>query len=157
MVFNYIQNNISDEWLVEYLLPNLVNRIKKEGYYNILEYLNKTNTYKELVCGNLTSNNHTNYNSLSSQCNDNFIDVIEDLYNVVTLSSQIQFHVVNFIYIFKIFIQLLITSVITLFTIPFTVVVLMFASSAFIFFSKQLCKMKVMISIKKMFLNSNNF
>lgn len=110
------------EWLGDFFLPSFSTQVRHQWNKTLYDFL-------------LTRDNGT----------QTFLNKLlyADLLKYFTLCNQIESNIVYLIWLFNLFKPLLLTIFITLFLLPTTIFVFIYASSMFIFLSKHWNKLKV--------------
>ena len=80
---------------------------------------------------------------LNEKCNSYLFNISADLHSYLHICNQIESNIVYLVWLFNIFKPLVITLFITLFLLPLTIVVLIYASSMYMFLVKHWNNLKV--------------
>ncbi len=122
------------EWLGELFLPSLSAKIKQDAQFN------KMHDFFLVRISQPCCKKEYDYD-----------DIFVDIANYFEVCHQIEANLYYAFWLFNLFKPLLLTIIITVFVLPFTLFVFIYGCSLFVFFSKHWNKLKVKIKFLYLF------
>lgn len=120
---NYGESGLLCEWLADFFLPSFALKLRQDLNQSVFDYLFTSST-----------------KALTTDLNKH---LYSDLITYFSVCIQFESNIVYLVWLFSLFKPFLLTCFITLFLLPTTIFVFIYASSLFMFLSKHWSKLKV--------------